>query len=65
MSNKLLDIYIKYGLLVYNVDGSEKTFSEVLSQIYYGVSWNKERLISFMTEIMQLETKTGDPFNED
>lgn len=62
MRKELEQIYNKYNLTIFNEDKTEKTFTEVLSQIY--LWFNKRELINFMTDIFSIELEgKGDPFD--
>lgn len=61
MRKELEQIYNKYNLTIFNDDKTEKTFTEVLSQIY--MNFNKTELQSMMNDILSIELEGGgDPF---
>ena len=61
MNIELERILLKHNLDIYNADGSEKSFVEVLEQIY--LYYNMKEFQDMMTEILDLEEKLNiDPF---
>lgn len=53
MTEALSKIYKKYNLTVINENNEEKTFTEVLSEIYF--TWSKEELLNFFNDILQAD----------
>ena len=53
MTEALSKIYKKYNLTVINEYNEEKTFTEVLSEIYF--TWSKEELLNFFNDILKAD----------
>ena len=53
MTEALSKIYKKYNLTVINEYNKEKTFTEVLSEIYF--TWSKEELLNFFNDILKAD----------
>lgn len=53
MTEALSKIYKKYNLIVINEYNEEKTFTEVLSEIYF--TWSKEELLNFFNDILKVD----------
>ena len=53
MTEELSKIYKKYNLTVINEYNEEKTFTEVLSEIYF--TWSKEELLNFFNDILKAD----------
>lgn len=62
MTDIFKEVCDKNGLILFDEDGKEKTFYEVMKQIYFEWGWRELR--SLMNDILDRETNREEVFDD-